>query len=251
MGRYSLPQSTLFEEADHSISPECENFHFAVERLGEVEARDYYLHSGHLVAQSLLAFLADRGRNPGAMSLLDFANGYGRITRYFVRRFREVLVSDLEDDMLEFCRSRFGTPGFRSVDDPAKPWQVNRRFDLVFCHSLFTGLPETTWFPWFRRLAELVESGGYLVISTQGAKFAAKLLGEDPSTVGADDGPAFDFVAGNETRGRLDPRRYGTAFVSDRFVRAAAAGVPGIELLQHFEAGAFDLFHDVYAFGRR
>jgi hypothetical protein len=96
----------------------------------------------------------------------------------------------------------------------------------------------------------LVEPGGHLLITTQGAKFAAKLRGKDPSGVNANDGPEFDFVRGNETKGRLDPRFYGTAFASDRFVRDAARTVPGLEVVRHFEMGHFDLFHDVYAFAR-
>jgi hypothetical protein len=160
-------------------------------------------------------------------------------------------VSDLEDDMLDFCAEHFGSPGFRSVDDPAKPWSADRRFDVVFCHSLFTGLAEPLWTPWLGRVAELVAPGGHLVITTQGAKFAAKLRGEDPSAVGADDGPDFDFVRGNETRGRLDPSAYGTAFVSDRRVRAAVRTIPGLAVVRHWEMGHFDLFHDVYAIERR
>jgi SAM-dependent methyltransferase len=245
-----LPDTDLFRQADRTISPRCENFAFAVERLGERAAYDYYFFAGHQVAQAILDFLDWRGEDPGSLSMLDFASGYGRVTRYLVHRFRTVWVSDLEDDMLDFCSSHFGAPGFLSVGDPSKPWSADRRFELVFCHSLFTALCESQWVPWLQRLAALVEPGGHLLITTQGAKFAAKLRGEDPSGVSANDGPEFDFIRGNETKGRLDPRCYGTAFASDRFVRNAARTVGELEVVRHFEMGDFDLFHDVYAFAR-
>jgi SAM-dependent methyltransferase len=171
---YALPDTPLFARTCQEIHPDCEMYGYARRMHGEEEARAYYFSSGlHLVGH-LQRFFEARGLRTEELSLLDFAAGYGRFTRYFVQLFREVVVSDLEPQMLDFAERCFGTPGFLSTTDPEQ-LAIDRRFDAVFCFSLFTHLPEAPWRAWLRRLADLVEPGGHLLFSTRSPGLARSL----------------------------------------------------------------------------
>jgi SAM-dependent methyltransferase len=233
---------------DRTIHPDCEMFAYARTRLASDEAAtDYFFESAERVVGGLLEFLDDRGLDPGTSSILDFASGYGRFTRYFALLFERVTVADTEPAMLAF-NERFGAAGFLSP--PHDTDAVKRhpgRYDVVFCFSLFTHLTEAVWPEWFGALFRLVATGGHLIVSTHGYELFALL---DPERFAAPGQPRFTFIPVNETTGRLDPSYYGTAVVSEAFVRGVAERVPQCRFVRRFGMGEFDRYHDVYAFER-
>ena len=113
-------------------------------------------------------------------------------TRFFVQLFSEVQVSDLDPEMLAFISEHFGADGFLSSPDPTAI-SSDRRFDVVFCFSLFTHLPASVWTDWLRVLSGLVNEGGLLVFSTRSPALATSLAGASHS----DDAVPFAFVDGN------------------------------------------------------
>jgi SAM-dependent methyltransferase len=372
--------ATLLETVDRTVDPRCEMYSYARSRLEEEPARAYYLDAAHELVEHLQTFLEEQGTILETTSLLDFASGYGRFTRFFVHLFREVQVSDLEPEMLAFSNEHFGVDGFLSSPDPAA-LPTEHRFDVVFCFSLFTHLPAAVWSDWLRAIAGLVNEGGLLIFSTRSPALATKLAGggesddrmpfgslegtpravvsrptqpeerkavsidglrvtagsgtegvvearvrvysdarwwveqafsepatvpglsfgpvsaepvgtpgawdavrvripfsaqtqlEDvdlgrvtailrlnqPSTVQVKDPvpeilvegqPDFQFVATNETSGRLEPAGYGSSTVTDGFVRRTAEEIGGLELVRRFRGGEFDRYQDMYAFRR-
>jgi SAM-dependent methyltransferase len=183
--------ASLLERVDQTIHPRCEMHAYALTRLDEEPAREYYLDAAHYLVTRLQAFLEEEGTVLETASMLDFAAGYGRFTRFFVHMFSEVQVSDRDPEMLAFIGEHFGADGFLSSPDPdAIP--SDRRFDVVFCFSLFTQRPASVWTDWLRVLSGLVEKGGLLIFSTRSPALATSLAGASRS----DDAVPFAFVDG-------------------------------------------------------
>ncbi len=130
---------------------------------------DYFLTGG--AAFRLLQHVQAAIGRPlaGLDAVLDFAAGWGRLTRYLVAELEpsRVYVSDIAETSMEFCNREFGTPWFGSDFDPAKV-EVPRSFDLIFVGSLFTHLPRERFDAWMRRLLEMLTPGGSLVFTTHG-----------------------------------------------------------------------------------
>lgn len=236
------------ETISRSIHPACEMYKYirTVEKE-EQRAIDLYFQTTEFVVGNLLRFFAAEQVDPAEKTILDFASGYGRFTRYFVKLFREVTVSDLEPPMLDFCRKEFDVQGFRSsARDPGVIERRSEKYDVVFCFSLFTHLNDRVWADWLEKLFALVANRGHLIISTHGYKLFEKLNIVPPGSESQQ--PEFLFLRGNETAGRLDPSVYGSLVVKDEFVRRAIRKINDIRVVEHYEMGEFDLYHDIYIF---
>jgi len=148
----------------------------------DAKARAFYLNSGRTIAEKIIGELKARDLNPAEIELLDFACGYGRVTRHLVGSFKSLTVSDLDPDMLDFVRHIAGADGFLSnVDLTEVTWPV-RKFDVVFSYSLFTHLHPDIWRDWFGALFECVAPAGLMIFTTRGVDFA-KRTGEKSKTV--------------------------------------------------------------------
>lgn len=187
-------------------------------------ARALYLRRGEVVFEAVGHVLTDVGRPLRSSGrVLDFACGYGGVTRFVLTRIpaARVTVSDISHDAVEFVRSTFGVRGFDSVADPGE-LQHDETYDVVLVVSLFSHLSLAPWRGWLRRLARLVASNGVLLFSVHGPHLADELDETHRAwTSMLDDG--FRFGAWNETRGRLAGEYYGTAYVSEAFVRRVVA----------------------------
>lgn len=235
-------------DISRSIHPDCEMLKYirTVEKE-EQRAIDLYFQTTEFTVDSLLRFLAEEQVDPAEKTILDFASGYGRFTRYFVKLFREVTVSDIETSMLDFCRREFDVQSFRSsAQAPGVIEKRSEKYDVVFCFSLFTHLNDRVWADWLAKLFALVANRGFLIISTHGYELFEKLNIVPPGS--ADRQPEFLFLQGNETAGRLDPSYYGSFVVKDEFVQRAIRQIKDIQFIKHYEMGEFDLYHDIYIF---
>src|SRR4029079_10758159 len=183
-----------------------------------------YFHSGLLIWETFRALLGWRfgssfpGRSPGR--LLDFASGYGRVTRFVVQDVppERGWVSDIYADGVAFQVEQDGVHALVSTADP-DDFACPERFDAILVSSLFTHLPEDTFRRWLRRLWELRAPGGMLVFSIH----APDLLRED--TVMPESGFLFQPISES---GSLDKSQYGSCWVSEVFVRGALAEIaPG------------------------
>lgn len=237
----------LFRRVNRDVHPRDEMWRIAKIQLPETgKAFHYYFFTGGLLATRTRDYLVQRGLDPSQLSLLDFACGYGRITRYFALAFREVVCSDLDPEMIAFATEHFGVDGFPSaLSAEAVPFPP-RRFDVVFSFSLFTHLHPDIWATWFWTLFDRVAPGGHFILSTRSPEFARK-KGE----TFADD-ELVQFRARNETLDRLDPNVYGQTTASKAFVEGVIDARAGeIEYLDHFPSGSFDLHQDMHVFRRR
>jgi SAM-dependent methyltransferase len=161
-----------------------------------------------------------RWRGPADLRLLDFASGYGRVTRFLVREVprARLCVSDVVRRAVEFQTATFGVRGLVSTTEP-DAFACDERFELIFVTSLFTHLPARTFHGWLSRLVRLLAPRGVLAFSVHDASLL--VAAREPSAEG------IRFEARSESRS-LDPRVYGSSWVSEAFVRGAIeACAPG------------------------
>lgn len=145
-------------------------------------------------------------------SFLDFACGYGRFTRFLVNKLsaERVWVSDISTAAVRFQEEQFHVHGVVSALLPDNVI-FDRRFDCVFVLSLLTHLPETTFIPWLRKLFNLMNADGVLIFTVHDESLR-------PGLKMPESGFWFEENSEIDTISKSD---YGTAVVSEAFVRAA------------------------------
>ena len=166
---------------------------------------------------------------------LDFASGYGRVTRFLVTNLpaSNVWVSDIHAEAVAFQQRTFGVRGFTSYSDP-RELDCALRFDVIFVGSLFTHLPAERFRQWLKRLFDLLEPSGVLAFSVHGEDLRQDI----PET-------GILFVPVSESR-TLKTSEYGATTVTEAFVRSmieAAAG-PGRRYRRLIRAMCDE--HDIY-----
>jgi SAM-dependent methyltransferase len=186
-----------------------------------------YFRSGASLADALGQVL--RWRFGSALErlgrLLDFASGYGRVTRFLVRDLppERIWVSDIYSAGVRFQEERFGVHGIVSTVDP-DDFARGEPFDAILVTSLFTHLPEATFRAWLRVLLGLLAPGGLLAFSAHGPEVLLSGV-ELPAS-----GILFQELSES---GSLATRDYGSTWVEEGFVRravqeaAAAANLSG------------------------
>ncbi|MEM7048293.1 MAG: class I SAM-dependent methyltransferase [Acidobacteriota bacterium] len=229
---------------DRAIHRDDEMLQFLRQALrGDMaQARGHYFRSGHSIAEALLQILRWRyGGLSSVPSLLDFASGYGRVTRFLAPALgaERVWVSDLYEAGIEFQRQTFGVRGFVSTVDPA---DLDRpeRFAVIVATSLFSHLREERFHGWLQALGRLLESNGMLIFSVHDQS----LLPTDRSL----DASGLTFQARSES-GSHDPQEYGSAWVSEDFVRRAVEGALGEVAIKRLPHGLC-AFQDLYVVTR-
>jgi len=170
-----------------------------------------YFQNGFEQFQLVRHIAGWRAGQPKAM--LDFASGYGRLTRFLVHHqlADEVTVSDILEGGMEFQAAQFGVKTILSTTLPEQ-FPATRRYDLIFVASLFTHLPPVTFRAWLRKLAELLEPEGLLIFSVHDESIA-------PVAV---DGIAFHSYSESRV---LDGEEYGSTWVTEQYVRGEVAAI--------------------------
>lgn len=139
--------------------------------FGPVDAVTRYLGGGRANADQVLAALG-RLSFPRAADLdvLEFASGYGRVTRHLAKgmptNFR-LVASDIHPQACSFIREKLHVDAFLSSLDP-RSLRIDRQFDFVFVLSLFSHLPDKTFGRWLKVLYDALKPGGYLLFTTHG-----------------------------------------------------------------------------------
>jgi SAM-dependent methyltransferase len=178
---------------------------------------DYFLSGSQ--AAAIVRQLLDRWFGGAARvgSVLDFASGYGRVTRFLVRELppERLAVADIYAEGVRFQRDRFGVRGLVSAGDPSE-FRPAERFDAVLVTSLFSHLPEPAFHGWMEALWRLVAPGGLLVFSVHDGSLL------EPDDALPEAGILFAEVSESASLGKGD---YGTSWVSEGFVRRAVARV--------------------------
>jgi 2-polyprenyl-3-methyl-5-hydroxy-6-metoxy-1,4-benzoquinol methylase len=99
--------------------------------------------------------------------LLDFASGYGRVTRGLDKQFFNVTASDIHAEAMEYISKNIGVSTFLSTTNPDN-FATDMSFDIVFAFSFFSHMPKITFGKWITALYKLIRPGGLLVFTTHG-----------------------------------------------------------------------------------
>lgn len=176
-----------------------------------------YFATGRQIFRTLREIVAWRfGGFDRVGAFLDFASGYGRVTRFLVRAMDppRISVAEVDAAAVRFQERTFGVRGVVSQADPER-LPLEQSFDMVFAASFFSHLPERSFAPWLSRLRAAVKPGGLLVFSVHGMELLpAEVADRDRDIV---------FSPVSETQ-RLDAQEYGTSYVTEEFVRRAVYG---------------------------
>ena len=132
---------------------------------------EYYFLDGDRSAKRLDALI--RQFHPEAMSrrlaLLEFASGYGCVSRHLRRmddRY-DLVACDIHPQAIDFLRERLDVAAVLSRSRPDE-FAVDRRFDVVFCLSFFSHMPDRTFGDWIEALFSTLMQGGLLIFTTHG-----------------------------------------------------------------------------------
>jgi hypothetical protein len=178
-----------------------------------------YFRSGLSIADAMTQILLWRfGGFARIGRLMDFASGYGRVTRFLLRHLpgppgERFWVSDVYAGAVRFQEERFGVRGVVSTIVP-EDFACAERFDAILVTSLFTHLPAERFAGWLRRLLGLLRPGGLLVWSVHDESV------RDPTLPMPESGILFQERSESNT---LDTGDYGSTWVTEGFVRRALA----------------------------
>lgn len=165
----ALCRGLLADGTNLNISAADEMLHFFIYAQGHglEQSVAMYLDSGRRIWATLRQIIAWRfGSLDWGGRLLDFASGYGRMTRHLVTDVAKdrVWISDIYTEGVAFQQREFGVHGIVSTTDPVD-FPADVTFDCILVSSLFTHLPEARFVEWLRCLGTLLEPGGLLLFS--------------------------------------------------------------------------------------
>ncbi|MDP3173287.1 MAG: class I SAM-dependent methyltransferase [Phenylobacterium sp.] len=173
-------------------------------------------------------------------SVLDFASGYGRLTRILIQKLPRdrIWVSDIYAEAVDWQAQTFGVNAFASSPDPALLDHAGGH-DLVFVGSMFSHLPAGLFHDWLAKLYGFLGPRGVLAFSVHDE--ALLPAGESMDATG------LRYFRASES-GSLDADIYGMSYVTEAFVADAIARVaPGVAS-RRFPKGLYEN-QDLYVVG--
>jgi SAM-dependent methyltransferase len=200
-----------------------------------------YFRTGQSVADSMLQVIRWRFGTPDKVGrLLDFASGYGRVTRFLLREIPadRLWVSDIYEGGVRFQEERLGVHGLVSTILP-EDFTCETDFDVILVTSLFTHLPEERFVGWLRTLTGLLRPGGMLLFSVHDQAVLEPVHGQMPA-----EGILFKPIS--ESRS-LDTQDYGSTWVTEAFVRAAIERAADVPVSVHRIPRGICNYQDLYA----
>jgi SAM-dependent methyltransferase len=189
-------------------------------RMEPSAAISAYFSGGRSDAHAVLRVADQLGLSLEDATVLEFASGYGRVTRHLkglVPQSSNLIASDIHEDACGFIASEIGVKAEPSATSPAG-LNISGNVNFLFALSLFSHLPERTFGPWLYALYDRVAPGGYLLFTTHG-EFARHKVPEF-FTENFDEAKGFGFRPESDQQD-LDSTDYGTAVVSIPYVANA------------------------------
>jgi SAM-dependent methyltransferase len=174
-------------------------------------------------------------------AFLDFASGYGRLTRFLVQELpkEHIYVCDIYEDAIKFQHEQFGVHGIISAHVP-EDYHDNRKYNCIFVASLFSHLPQKTFSNWLQRLYDLLTPDGILIFSVHDvAVLPSNLKMEEEGIL---------FVPMSESRS-LDANNYGSTYVTEEFIGKIINKITGKPSYYRMKKGLW-WFQDIYVISK-
>jgi SAM-dependent methyltransferase len=156
--------------------------------MAKPDRLDHYFLVGLEALRLLEHALATAGK-PQPATILDLPCGYGRVLRMLRAAFPEAAITacDLDRRGVEFCEQTFGVDGAHS-ERQFDELSLGRTYELVWCGSLLTHLPEDDARAALRALARHLAPEGVIVFTTHGDHIRRLL--DSATAAGTVDDPA-------------------------------------------------------------
>lgn len=136
------------------------------ERIAEFDRR------GRTSYDDICAALPDDWSWDGR-AILDFGCGSGRVLRWFAPHLDDgarLVGCDIHAETIEWMRAAYPDTVSLYVNGERPPLpHEDETFDLVFCGSVFSHLPD--WAPWVLEMRRILKPGGLIVASIHGQGF--------------------------------------------------------------------------------
>lgn len=221
-------------EVPRNIHPDDFIFQFLISNpvfQTRSDALRYYFFDGLNSAKSLRDVLGEL-RVSETATLLEFASGYGCVTRHLSKTLpRTQLTScDIHSGAVAFLGKELKASAVLS-DRVPEHLNIRQLYDVVFALSFFSHMPRSTWLRWLLALYARVRPGGHLIFTTHGAVSAQNHFGKPE--VPAD---GFWFRADSEQKD-IDVNDYGMTITLRRFVEGLEQYLPG---------GGIKIFREAY-----
>lgn len=190
------------------------------------QAVENYLKGGRESAEMFAALAA---QYHGTRTVLEFASGYGRVTRHLKNAAPslDVTVCDIHPQANRFVSDNIGARSIESASAP-EDFAADRPYDMTFALSLFSHLPKHTWTRWLLALVRTVRDGGIVAFTAHG-----RISARDQSVSFDSDG--FAFISASE-QADLDAADYGSAFVTPKYAFAQINSLGNARILDFSEA---------------
>jgi cyclopropane fatty-acyl-phospholipid synthase-like methyltransferase len=205
------------------VHPDDHIFRFLVQNTSRFksvqDAIENYFSDGAESASRLLSILARLGYDALSIRLLEFASGYGMVTRHLLKKLpgQALTCCDIHQNAVRFLSDSLGVHSVASDSVPERAAPGND-FDCVFALSFFSHMPRSTWTRWVKALLAGLKPGGHLIFTTHGEK-SRQYFGNpriDPD--------GFWFSPQSEQKD-LDTAEYGQTIVTREFVLKETLGL--------------------------
>lgn len=186
-------------------------------------AVEYYFNNGADSANKLSSLLTDicGYSNDNPCNLLEFASGYGCVTRHIEKTipFCSVTASDIHPQAIQFIQEKLKINTILSAHSPQK-LELDPVYDVVFALSFFSHMPKSTFSAWLKKLASFIKPNGYFIFTTHGLITREK---NGMDFLFSRDG--FYFEGGSEQKD-IEEDEYGTTITLPEYVFSEIAKIP-------------------------
>lgn len=144
--------------------------HPGFDSTNKADALRYYFTDGRKSAEKLRHLIDALGfDSQGLFRLLEFASGYGCVTRHIpvVMPNVDLVSSDIHEAATNFITEELGGQSALSHNVP-EAFEAPGTYDIVFALSFFSHMPRGTWMRWAIALYNQLKPGGCLLFTTQG-----------------------------------------------------------------------------------
>ena len=209
-------------------------------RSDSVEAVEVYINDGDAHARQISG-LIDFLRLPESAKVLEFASGFGRITRHLVELHSKIdlVACDIHEDACVFLEEELGITAVASSSEP-EHLNVGNGFDLIFAVSFFSHLPEKNFGRWLKALYDCLAPGGHLMFTTHGES-AVSLNPEFWNSMPEGPSRGHRFLPHSDQLD-LDQSNYGTSLALPVFVmKMMREFIPGAQMIRSLKGQWFQI----------
>jgi SAM-dependent methyltransferase len=166
-------------QVQHEVHPHDLILKFILNHPGftsQHDALSYYFNDGNnsarLLADLVHGYLGYP--NTGKVDLLEFASGYGCVSRHLSKHLPNALITscDIHPEAVSFVRDILHGNVVLSRKVP-EDLARGKEYDIIFALSFFSHMPRSTWGRWIKALYASLKPEGFLIFTTHGKASAA------------------------------------------------------------------------------